>query len=399
VKYLVLGCLVAALGSSPTLALSGNAQGCVFLNDTREETSSAAGSQHTNHAGGDPDPLTQARVKILGGGGGSVGESETDSNGCFNIAWSDWLAFGFPTSGYKLRVEYANNGDFYVASSGGAQWVTDFNITIHNNNEFIGSFNVGSPEAALVFMTTIQVWDRIVETSANLRARMTNVRVDAGVASGAECPTGFSCTIDKNHVAILNGHGEDRPMTSVAHELGHSIVLHSWNISSFAVPAGCSFTHSFTGVHACESIPWNEGFANFWAVVFGWTKNATAPTFGTVGGAVIESPHSVCASSGTPWRIEACHTAALWDFFDDPSGDDDAIDDSATNVAAFTFVDTLNHYCSGTSNRCDQETGSHGRNHWDFLFNFSSRYAGDLVPEARDIYEAANIDSGGEEPF
>ena len=48
--------------------------------------------------------------------------------------------------------------------------------------------------------------------------------------------------------------------------------------------------------------------------------------------------------------------------------------------------------------RCGNEGGPNGPNHWDFLKNFSDVFP-ELESEARDIYDAAMISGGGDEPF
>lgn len=191
--------------------------------------------------------------------------------------------------------------------------------------------------------------------------------------------------------------------------------MHSYNIGDINVVAGCQSGAGQTVELDCEAVAWNEAFATFWGVVWGWTKNATAATAGILT-TQIEDPPTACdtiSANNRPWRLQACITSALWDVFDDPSGDDDPIDDGVTNVATFTFADTLNAYPAGWGNRQDEESGSHGRNHWDFLANWSSRWSGDLVAEIREIYATANLDGDvddngvdcdaplgcGEEPF
>jgi hypothetical protein len=94
--------------------------------------------------------------------------------------------------------------------------------------------------------------------------------------------------------------------------------------------------------------------------------------------------------------------AALWDVYDDPSGDDDRIDGNNTPVNIASIVNVLNHYPDGcwpfADDRCSNEGGPNGPNHWDFLKNFSDVFP-ELESEARDIYDAAMISGGGDEPF
>ncbi len=382
-------------------AISGTVTGCILFDDERNQTSSLTGSRHVDRSGGALDPITGARVQVLGGGGGSVGESTTGSNGCFTINWNDILALWFPTTGYRLRVELRDPNDFRVTNENGTLFAYATNIVLNDSNENLGSFSLADDEQALVFQTAADYWDRLVDPIAVLSSRMTNVRISATVPFGHDwgfgtiCDT--ACMLDANHVSIPDTFGLDLPVTHVAHELGHATVTRGLDEGDFNVDPGCTHpAHTFTSLETCDSHPWNEGFANFFSVAFAFTNNATAAHFGGPGNSV-ETPEAVCATSATPRRIEACVTSALWDIFDDPTGDDDVMDGSPDSNAT-GMVSALDNYCWGTGNRCQAESGPHGRNAWDFLANFSATFP-TLQDEVEDIYAACRIDIGGEEPF
>ncbi|MCC7112269.1 MAG: hypothetical protein IT382_23445 [Deltaproteobacteria bacterium] len=61
-------------------------------------------------------------------------------------------------------------------------------------------------------------------------------------------------------------------------------------------------------------------------------------------------------------------------------------------------MDAYPNGCLGTANRCSNEGGEHGTNHWDFLKNWNDVFS-TLTDEVRDIYEQTGIDEGGAQPF
>ena len=52
----------------------------------------------------------------------------------------------------------------------------------------------------------------------------------------------------------------------------------------------------------------------------------------------------------------------------------------------------------GLADRCSNEGGNHGPNHWDWMENFDDDFP-TLTADLRDIYNACDINEGGEEPF
>lgn len=403
-----VACLALAV---PARALSGTVSGCMFYRDVRQQGSSLSGSRHlpTGVVGVDR-PLMSARVVLLGGGGGAVGTGVTNSSGCYSFSWNDPLLLWWPTSGYKIRVELRDPSDFYVSNELDALFTASSSVVLDNSIEALGNRSFGSVDAAQVFGTASEYWQRIVDNSAHLSNRMTNVHIRATVPEGwLGCAE--SCSWGATDVYIADGAGQTEPVSSVAHEIGHATHFSALEVDHSSMDLACLEPHFFTSTETCEAWSFNEGVADFWAAVFSWSNNATEANIDAENGGFtegsIETPEPVCIASATPERIQGCVAAMLWDVYDDPTGDDDGINDSQTAVGVNTISNIFQEYndncISGFDNRCSNEGGLHGVNHWDFLFNLNDEIPS-FLDEARGIYAGIDFDENcpggcGEEPF
>lgn len=394
--------LVAVMAAEEAHAISGIVRGCWIYEDERDEGNNSAGSLHLTTGTGVSRAIRRARVALLGGGGGEIGSGVTGADGCYAFNWNDPLALWFPTSGYKIRVELKDPSDFYITDTGGAQFVSQASVTLADSDHNVGTHGYptrsgGVPNDEIqVFATAADYWTRIVDAAAVLSQRMTNIHIVATAPAGHNGCAG-SCNWGANDVQIMDGDGENNPVFVVSHEIGHSTTLHAWGLSFPHWPVTCIAGHTYTSVETCEAFVFNEGSADFWAAAFSWSPDTAAPAF-VMG--PIETPAGVCTAGPTPWRIEGCIAAALWDVYDDPTADDDALDDS-TNITLSGIVNIYDQFadnCLGLADRCSNEGGNHGPNHWDWMENFDDDFP-TLTADLRDIYNACDINEGGEEPF
>jgi hypothetical protein len=370
--------------SLPANAASGVLQGCIVYDDRRITCNTTdVHSLHTS-CGVNNRPLAEVRVELEGVFGAVIGSGSTGSDGCFSFAFDDFWS-GFPMANRPLRVIYKNVDDFYITNASGTQMSTTFPVTI---NASPSPFNVGTKDvetvsAAQVYATAEEIWDRIVDPIATLSARMTAVRISIGDVA--------SVTSGRNHPRISDG-SEIGAVNPVAHEIGHAITMHALNEDVY-YPAECDVPAGYFGEQECERKAWHEGFANFFSAVFSWHNNATNALRATSPLETVNESDCV----GLDYRVNACHTATLWDIYDDPIGDDDPIDD-ANNVTLTTMVAVLDHYpggCFSPAEHCSNEGGLHGNNHWDFLFNFGDLLGSSQTDEIRDIYDQHGLDEGG----
>lgn len=404
----MLGALLIFPSSASAETIHGILMGCLTYFNTREEGCSALTESGCLVASSQQEqPLNGAYVELLKPGLfglEKIGSSTTSTNnGCYTIPWRTEGEYGF--LGF-IRVEARSPERFRVTDSGGAQLA--FMFARDNMQNFVndGTRSVEFWDHWQVYATAFEFWDRIVINSPILSQRMTNVRIAANInlAQSAPCCDGFgcmsSCTVDKDYVRIFQGNGRERPITSVAHELGHAALLHALGQSNAAYDAQCPATHQFDVAHACEAVAWHEGMANFFATRFSFSENATAARFGPLNGdfgGSVETPINECGTDPQPFRIEGCITAAVWDLVDDPANDDDPRDNNTLGVGLRSIAGALSNYCWWWADRCGNEGGLHGTNHWDFLFNFSQERS-DVAAEARQIYDALGLNIGGEEP-
>lgn len=261
----------------------------------------------------------------------------------------------------------------------------------------------------MAYATAQEFYERVVDGSANLRNRMTDVRITISADEEAGC----NCMKDANHIGIASGKPTSSAWT-IAHELGHSATAHSLNVADIGYPWVFDGDHGFFSVECCEKVAFHEASAQFFAATWAWTKNAPDPWHLKNSSWRIEDAPAGCTwpppipapengeCTGAPWRCEGCIAAMMWDIFDDPSGDDDNIDDSAPSMALFNIVDGMNAYPDGCwvffDDRCSNEGGDHGNNHWDFMWNFNDRSGDAVAVELEQICDDLGL-TGGEEPF
>jgi hypothetical protein len=398
--------LALAVGAAPLEAFTtGTVNGCIKYKDVRKQ-GNADGDVHALHVNRseiERVPFIGATVRLVNSFGQLLGRDELDNSGCYSFSWGD-PSGSFPSTGYRLRVYLENDKDWYVTDQDGRTLMQSFRVTLHDNNETLDDRVMRHGDEIYVAQTAAEFWKRIVDKSAHLSDKMTAFRFSANVSdegSPTGCREGISCAVNANHVSIIDGVGLTKPQTTVAHETGHSVMMHALGLDFFLQDVVCGTQHDFFEPTGCDRLAWSEGFADFISVVFGWSPNATEPDY--FSGADMEAL-SECSDEDAP-RLERCQAGALWDIYDDPSagdGDDDAIDGSNTNVNIASIVNVLKAYPDGCwwwfDDRCSNEGGAHGPNHWDFLKNFSDVLP-DLESEARAIYDGAGISGGGEEPF
>lgn len=382
-----------ALASSPVLAASGTVSGCVVYNDTRQECSAAVGSRRPCSGANGNKPLREAYVRLSNAGGtGTPGSGTTSSStGCFSFAWSDAFCWGFPCS-YELVVELRNPSDFRVRNPSGVQYSNSVTVSVASSNANLGTFSVGNTDHAQVYATANEYWDTIVDGNATLSARMTDIKIHANTSDAG------SYTFDHENIYLVAGRGSSRPLTTVAHEIGHTTAFKALGRYSIAY-TDCNPAHAYLTQSACDKVAWSEGIANFFATVWGFTNNApdSGVTFGTQGGVGVTP--AICNTAAQPWRVEACQTAALWDLLDDPSADDDVFDD-ANNIAFGDIIASLDSYISNcTGDRCDSENGPDAQNHHDFHRAFKCVATGAQVLDLFDVYSSQSLIPGGEEAF
>lgn len=376
--------------ADPAIAASGTIAGCVDFDDNRTQCNSGVSGSRHNNCGLDDLPFPEAHVQLEGVFGAVIGSGTTNDAGCFSFTFNDVWS-GFPMANRALRVFLKNPSDFFVTNPSGTQYAFGFLVTLLDSNENVGTKHVGGGEQVGAYMTAHDVWERIVDPTTLLSSRMTGVRITTDHQDG-------SMMIDKNHVQISDGAGNNA-VTTVAHELGHAVTAHSLDETYIIYDIfNCEITHTYFNAEDCDKVAWSEGIADFMAAVFAWTNNAPAAQFGANILETISDAADDCI--GADFRTEACQAAALWDIFDDPTNDDDPLDDT-TGATLANIVTVLDNYpggCSGGANRCSNEGGEHGTNHWDFLANWNATFPG-TTDEVRDIYAQTGIDEGGEEPF
>lgn len=383
----IVGVLVGSEGAS---AASGTVAGCIDYDDNRTQCNSGANGSRHNNCTLDDLPFPGARVTLEGVFGAVIGSGTTGSDGCFSFAIND-IWSGFPMNNRPLRVYLENPSDFRVTSPSGATYAVTFLVSIPDSSHNVGTKNVGGSEQVGAYMTAQDVWTRIVENITTLSSRMTGVRITTDHTDG-------SMMIDKNHVQIADGAG-NQAVTTVAHELGHAITAHALDETYIIYDIfNCEISHTYFQAEDCDKVAWTEGIGDFWAAVFAWTNDATAAQFGGNILETVSDANDDCV--GQDFRAEACQAAALWDLYDDPAGDDDPVDGSP-DATATGIVTVLNAYpggCAGGADRCSNEGGEHGTNHWDFLANWDATYPS-TTDELRVIYGQTGIDEGGEEPY
>lgn len=390
----VAACVLAISGTAH--AISGSVTGCMVFDDPRLGCCTGEPGCHFNTCGGNgqDQPFKEARVALVAWWG-EPGSGTTDSNGCFNFSWNDASCLG-PTCTYTLRLFAQNPNDFTVMNTSGATYSASSSVTIRSGATPLGAFQPvdSTAEKWGLYATSQQFFDRIVDQASVLSATMTDIDVVYPVAANETFAPG------DHTVNIGIGVANGRPF-GVAHELGHLANRHAFGEAIFDYQ-GCTNAHEWYAVHPCERVPFEEGFAWSWSVPWGWSNNATNPR---VDGTVFIERNTLddTCEGAANCDVEACVAAFLWDVFDDPTPDDDPIDDADATIAVAQMVEILQQYgdnCSGGANRCSNEGGADGRNTWDFLENFDDRYPS-LTPSARTILNQLSMDGATacEEPF
>jgi hypothetical protein len=263
---------------------------------------------------------------------------------------------------------------------------------LNDSSESLGTLGLPIDDAPVVYATAQEFWDRRVNNTAMVNT-MNNVRIDA------ETSLSGSHTTNRNWVRLVNTRGRLQPVSAVAHEIGHALTMHSLDRDFFSGPP-CSAQHEFDQPMTCEGGAFHEAMANVFATAFQWKENAPDSEV-TMGGFEMGLVSNDCYALSNQHRIEMCIGGAIWDIYDNPPFDDDAINASGANdsenVRGSDLVDILVQYADNSSNRGKDEGGEHGNNLWDWLENFDDLF-NSLRDEALVIYGAHSL-TGGEEPF
>jgi hypothetical protein len=260
---LFLASIFLAIPSSASAQrMHGILMGCVTYLNTREEACDTATEPGCLvSVARTEQPLNGARVVLLRPGLfglEEIGSSTTSTNnGCYTIPWATEGEYGF--LGF-IRVEARSPGRFRVTDNGDAQLSRLFARADMQNFVDDGTRSVGNADHWQVYATAFEFWNRVVLNSPTLSERMTNVRIAANItmAQNGPCCNGFgclaSCTMDRNYVRIFQGRGRERPITSVAHELGHAAIQHGLESES-TYDADCSPNHQFANARLHFSTP------------------------------------------------------------------------------------------------------------------------------------------------
>lgn len=188
---------------------------------------------------------------------------------------------------------------------------------------------------------------------------------------------------DASRICLLNG-GVAFNNQVVAHELGHTIHKRLLNVNGVLTSGGaCSTGYNWTSseTEKCATV---EGWANFVALATHWTQAGSSATYAaanqnvegyTTAGNGTNSLKCV-SNSSNPHTTIGNVTRFFWDLYDSTvTGDDfnDSLNDSLWGVR-FWWDDY--YFTAGTGNRQASESGSNGRNIYDYLFHagYASSY-------------------------
>lgn len=386
----------ALFGSASATALNGTATMTIRMNDTRAQCDLCEDGE--DNAGCDHDTCGQtidfAHAFVeLRNATNAVGDGSTSATGVVSITWNEAWCFTSPCA-LTVRVYLKNWSDFEVKDGLGAQYTFSTNVSVPSGISNIGTFSVGGTEKVQVYQTADEFWTRLIESNTFLASNMGDRLITfPGLTTYAPCTYGTLTS-----VSVATGDGTARPY-AVAHEIGHCATDVAYGVGWIGLGQGgtCGFEHRFTRSVVCEELAFHEGVADWFGVMWAYNNNAIDAEWEGVD--VERMNGSECI--GTNCRTERCIAAALWDVHDDPNVDDDPID-GTPNVTYAQMIDTFVQYqdnCTGDANRCSNEGGDHGRNHWDWLENFDDNNHA-LADEVLVIYDMVGIDGTAcEEPF
>jgi hypothetical protein len=263
---------------------------------------------------------------------------------------------------------------------------------------------ITSGEAASSYATAREFFARVAEggnggvPSTILVERMRGLEIRIRVPPPLGITGGIAPT---SHLILVTPGIPIRNPSGLAHEIGH---VATWN--ALDVPIAPLFFQEYGSpdftwdrlTAETSKVAFIEGAADFFMSVWRWSQATPTPFLALDGNRHgLESANWEVGTATDPWTAPAsipvgntcagytaphqrvfCHTASLWDVFDDPAGDDDTL---SLNIAE--IVETLDSYHDNclpwASNGCANETGDTGLNHIDFQTNAAPDVQDDIV--------------------
>ena len=313
----------------------------------------------------------------------------TNNNGDFTAAWRDTSRNGFPV---PLRItvmwELSNAAgggltapaaQFRIVrfgvTSGSEQSIVNRNVNGANVN--LGNINIAASDETAAYLTTREVFNRIVAFSNVLQTRMPGLVVRTRVP-------GFNFRFGVAPFPREVFVSEITPVTApsvVAHEIGHAINWSALGVASAPINPVTDYAHpggTLTGwaptSREFSKAAFQEGLADVWALEweFGSDVNATftlgGETFNfeaeTVTNATTGAMILDCDVVANAHEFPFCNTAAVRDLLDNDGNGGDGVD-----LTRAFIVNTLDRFAAGIGNGQRGELGLDGLNHHDFRCN------------------------------
>jgi hypothetical protein len=276
--------------------------------------------------------------------------------------------------------------------------VTTRSVSLNANTTRNVAVTSGEKEAA--YLTAEEFYARVVRQSGDLLNTMKGVAVHINSAP-------FSAVTPNALDVHLSGGMAIGDAFAEAHELGHMVAWRSLGL--LLTPFRADFldymcgdlnpTHSWTSLE-CEKAAWNEGFAHMVAAAWMWQRSAPRPVIPVItGGFNLES--GACTTPGR--NNEGCQAKALWDIYDNRTGDDDGITDRSMISITQVLRAYPDHCIPPFDNRCSNEGDPlsllnpldlNALNHLDFRGNWSAELGATQIPLIDAIYTANSVTGG-----
>lgn len=334
--------------------------------------------------------------------------TRADDEGYYEIDWDTGLDTAWVSS--TLRVSWARpdmpmgtvtqskpTRKFYVAHilGGDSGYSTSLPLstgTLVKNITFTSSW---SDEYISAYFTANELYDRVVAQSSALSSDMNDIAI---LIESTITPSGVTPTDDA--VFIWGFAAQNFPET-LAHELGHMLAWRQLDIPY--APYGLQdysicgndgpYPWGFSTIE-CEKIAFWEGFADLILGAWLYPRDAQGSRSVANNYFLENASSSVCIFPLAQFK-QSCVTNILWDFYDNPPGDDDNI----SNRSMISVGRTLREYPRScpfwNDNRCNNESGTSGMNLWDFHGNFAWSNSNDITDLANVINStgAGNADT------
>lgn len=334
----------------------------------------------------------------------------TDAAGNFTSTWRDQSRNGFPV---PLRItviweqsDAAGGGTtappavFRISragASGSEQSIVNRNVNGANVN--LGNINIAPSDETATYLTTREVFLRIVAFSAVLRARMPGLVVRTRVP-------GFNFLFGVAPFPREVFVSETTPVVAtpvVAHEIGHAMNWAALGVNSAPMNLVTDYAHpggTLTGWRRTSrefsKAAFQEGLADVWALEwqFGSDVNATFTLGGEVfnfeaetvtnaaSGAVVLD----CDTAANAHEFPFCNTAAVRDLLDNDGSGGDGVD-----LTRAFIINTLSRFAGGIGNGQRDELGLDALNHHDFRCNAAGAATRASI---RAVYLGVRINGG-----